>query len=74
MELQALLTSVGYRNGIEGFWSDAKHILHHYRSVSKYHFPRRLKEIEYRYNHRKENLFKRFIKLVLVTFYPNYQN
>lgn len=50
-------------NGIEGFWSYAKHILYNYRGVSKYHFPMYLKEIEYRYNHRKENLFKRFIKL-----------
>lgn len=50
-------------NGIEGFWSYAKHILYNYRGVSKYHFPMYLKEIEYRYNHRNENLFKRFIKL-----------
>ena len=26
-------------NGIEGFWSYAKHILYNYRGVSKYHFP-----------------------------------
>ena len=26
-------------NGIEGFWSFAKHILYNYRGVSKYHFP-----------------------------------
>jgi transposase len=26
-------------NGIEGFWSYVKHILYHYRGVSKYHFP-----------------------------------
>jgi hypothetical protein len=31
MELQALLTLVGYRNGIEGFWSDAQQ--YHYRLV-----------------------------------------
>ncbi len=48
-------------NGIEGFWSYAKHILYNYRGVSKYHFPMYLKEIEYRYNHRNENLFKHFI-------------
>ena len=47
-------------NGIEGFGSYAKHILYHYRGVSKYHFPMYLKEIEYRFNHRTENLFKRF--------------
>ncbi len=50
-------------NGIEGFWSYAKHILYNYRGVSKYHFPMYLKEIEYRFNHRGENLYKQFIKL-----------
>ena len=50
-------------NGIEGFWSYAKHILYNYRGVSKYHFPMYLKEIEYRFNHRGENLFKRFLKI-----------
>ena len=48
-------------NGIEGFWSYAKHILYNYRGVSKYHFPMYLKEVEYRFNHRKDNLFKRFL-------------
>lgn len=50
-------------NGIEGFWSYAKHVLYNYRGVSRYHFPMYLKEIEYRFNHRHENLFKRFLKL-----------
>lgn len=50
-------------NGIEGFWSFAKHILYNYRGVSKYHFPMYLKEVEYRFNHRKENLFKLFINI-----------
>jgi transposase len=50
-------------NGIEGFWSFAKHILYNYRGVSKYHFPMYLKEVEYRYNHRSENLFKYFISI-----------
>lgn len=49
-------------NGIEGFWSFAKHILYNYRGVSKYHFPMYLKENEYRFNHRKENLFKLFLR------------
>ena len=49
-------------NGIEGFWSYAKHVLYNYRGVSRYHFPMYLKEIEYRFNHRRENLFKRFLK------------
>ena len=50
-------------NGIEGFWSYAKHILYNYRGVSKYHFPMYLKEVEYRYNHRNENLFKQFLAI-----------
>jgi transposase-like protein len=50
-------------NGIEGFWSYAKHILYNYRGVSRYRFPMYLKEIEYRYNHRKENVFKLFLQL-----------
>jgi transposase len=50
-------------NGIEGFWSFAKHILYNYRGVSKFHFPMYLKEIEYRYNHRNENLFKLFLSV-----------
>jgi len=49
-------------NGIEGFWSFAKHILYNYRGVSKYHFPMYLKEIEYRFNHRRQNLFKLFLQ------------
>jgi len=52
-------------NGIEGFWSYAKHILYNYRGVSKYHFPMYLKEVEYRFNHQDENLFK----LLLSTYF-----
>jgi len=40
-----------------------QHILYNYRGVSRYHFPMYLKEIEYRYNHRKENVFKLFLQL-----------
>jgi len=50
-------------NGIEGFWSFAKHILYNYRGVSKYHFPMYLKEVEFRFNHRRDNLFKIFLRL-----------
>jgi transposase len=50
-------------NGIEGFWSYAKHGLYQYRGVSKTNFPLYLKEMEYRYNHRKENLLKSIIQL-----------
>jgi len=50
-------------NGIEGFWSFAKHVLYNYRGVSKYHFPMYLKEVEYRFNHRSDNLLKLFTQI-----------
>ena len=50
-------------NGIEGFGSYAKHVLYNYRGGSKYHFPMYLKEIEYRFNHRNENMLKLFVNI-----------
>ncbi|KPL20051.1 MAG: hypothetical protein AMJ92_00835 [candidate division Zixibacteria bacterium SM23_81] len=43
-------------NSIEGFWSYAKHWLYHYRGVPKQYFHLSLKETEWRFNHRNENL------------------
>ncbi|NGZ07841.1 MAG: hypothetical protein CV088_00415 [Nitrospira sp. LK70] len=51
-----------YINGIEGFWSFGKHIRYNYRGVSQYHFPMYLKEIEYCFNHCRDNLFKLFLQ------------
>lgn len=48
-------------NGIEGFWSFAKHKLYNYHGVSKSNFVLYLKEMEWRYNHRKENLLKQLL-------------
>ncbi|KKU29302.1 MAG: IS1016 transposase [Candidatus Amesbacteria bacterium GW2011_GWA2_47_11b] len=50
-------------NGIEGFWSYAKHKLYNYRGVSRANFPVYLKEMEYRYNHRKEHILDPLISL-----------
>lgn len=50
-------------NGIEGFWSFAKHGLYNYRGVSKSMFPLYLKEMEYRFNHRNDNLLQSLIHL-----------
>lgn len=50
-------------NGIEGFWSFAKHGLYNYRGVSKSMFPLYLKEMEYRHNHRKDNRLQLLIHL-----------
>lgn len=45
-----------HANGIEGFWSYAKTWLYPYRGVPRRYFPLYLKEIEWRFNHRNENL------------------
>jgi len=44
-------------NGIEGFWSYAKERLLKYHGVSKHNFILYLKELEFRFNNRKEYLF-----------------
>ncbi len=44
-------------NGLEGFWSYAKERIMKYHGVSPQRFPYYLKELEFRYNHRKEDLF-----------------
>jgi len=51
-------------NGIEGFWSYAKHWLYQYRGVPRTTFHLYLKEIEFRFNHRDENLVPYIMKLL----------
>jgi len=51
-------------NGIEGFWSFAKHWLYQYRGIPKAYFPLYLKEVEWRFNHRNENLVVLLRKLL----------
>ncbi|MBF8260331.1 MAG: DDE Tnp IS1595 protein [Actinobacteria bacterium] len=46
-----------YINGLEGFWSYAKERIMKYHGVSPERFPFYLKELEFRYNHRKTDLF-----------------
>ena len=43
---------------IEGFWAFTRQWLRHYRGVPRTYFPLYLKEIEWRFNHRSENLVK----------------
>ncbi|HYA84932.1 MAG TPA: transposase, partial [Candidatus Bathyarchaeia archaeon] len=57
-------------NGIEGFWSYAKTWLYHYRRVPKQYFHMYLKEIEFRFNHRNEDLF-RLLANIMVKTVPN---
>lgn len=51
-------------NGIESFWSFAKRRLQKFNGVSKHTFYLHLKECEYRFNNRKQNLFRLLIKLL----------
>lgn len=51
-------------NGLEGFWSYAKERLLKYHGVSKDNFYLYLKELEFRYNHRKENVFELLLKII----------
>lgn len=46
-----------YINGLEGFWSYAKERLIKHHGVSKEKFPLYLKEMEFRYNNRHNNMF-----------------
>ncbi|RMG23858.1 MAG: hypothetical protein D6732_24365 [Methanobacteriota archaeon] len=50
---------------MEGFWSFAKERLLKYHGVSKAYFHLYLKEMEFRYNCRKENLYHKLVKIHL---------
>lgn len=54
-------------NGIEGFWSYAKHWLYPYRGVPRKFFHIYLGEVCYRFNHRKEDLFPLLINMLKTT-------
>lgn len=58
-------------NGLEGFWSYAKERLMKHHGVSKRKFPLYLKEMEFRYNHRKEPSIFGLITENLCRFGPN---
>jgi len=51
-------------NGLEGFWSYAKNWLYHYRRGPRQYFHLYLKEIEFRFNNRNEDLFDKIVKLL----------
>lgn len=55
-------------NGIESFWSYAKRRLQKFNGVKKDTINLHLKECEYRFNHRNENLYR--ILLTLLKKYP----
>lgn len=51
-------------NGIESFWSYAKHSLAEFHGVTKHTYALHLKETEFRFNHRNQNLYLAFLKLI----------
>ena len=50
-------------NGIESFWAYAKTRLMHFRGMQKHTFYFHLKECEFRFNHRHEDLYKMVLKM-----------
>jgi transposase len=52
-------------NGLEGFWSYAKGKLLKHHGVSPWRFPLYLYEMQFRYNHRKEDLFELILNALL---------
>lgn len=50
-------------NGIEGFWGYAKTRLARFRGIHPHAFLFHLKECEYRYNHRRQDLYKALLLL-----------
>ena len=53
-----------YINGIEGFWSYAKGKLLKFHGLSPKTFKYYLKELEFRYNNKNENLFDKIVEAV----------
>ena len=51
-------------NGIESFWSYAKRRLSKFNGVAKHTFYLHLKETEFRFNHRRGNLYLEVLKLL----------
>lgn len=59
-----------YINGLEGFWSYAKERLMKHHGISPQRFSLYLKELEFRYNHKNEDVFPVLVKY-LCNFVPN---
>jgi transposase-like protein len=55
-------TAHSHINGIEAFWSYAKRRLAQFNGIAQHKFLRFLKESEFRFNHRHEDLYKLLLK------------
>lgn len=51
-------------NGIESFWSFAKHRLAQFKGVPRHTFYLHLKETEFRFNHRHQDLYKLLLRIL----------
>ncbi len=51
-------------NGIEGFWSFAKERFHKYHGISKKNYLFYVKEMEFRFNHRKHDVYPLLIEII----------
>ena len=51
-------------NGLEGFWSWAKERLFKHHGISPRWFPLYLKEVEFRYNHRENDIFDDLVQFL----------
>jgi transposase-like protein len=51
-------------NGIESFWAYAKHRFTKFKGVPRHTFYLHLKETEFRFNHRRANLYLALLKLL----------
>src|SRR3989338_9739211 len=61
-----LVNNHNHINGIEGFWSFAKERFHKYHGISKTNYPFYVKEMEFRFNHRNENIYKLLVDICIV--------
>jgi len=52
-------------NGIESFWSYVKRKMRKHNGIPKHKFYLYLKESEFRFNNRKQDIYKLFLKIVL---------
>ena len=51
-------------NGIESFWAFAKHRLARFKGLPKHTFYLHLKETEFRFNHRNDDIYKLLLKML----------
>ena len=63
-EKDQFVSGPAHINGIEGFWGFAKSRLTRFRGMSPSTFSLHLKECEFRFNHRKQDLYKLILILI----------